>query len=250
MLSTASIFNEIKANDEAYRFFLSIAAKGEAQGGFENARIAELTEDEVLAAKIRRHGEDEAKHGRLFEGLLKKRGLATCAVPVESDYCMMLEGRGIGLRHERLERDEPLSVEEILAYLAHSRVTEQRAMEEVATMVRVFGDDPEVGAAVRMIADDEVNHLSYCHEELERLCAEGHAETISSLLRRYARAEIRAYRDTGRSFVRRMSGILHWSTLKRAVLLFGVNIIYLYERLWGWRRMVRIERPERRNALG
>ena len=38
MITPRSIFEEIRANDEAYRLFLSLGAKGEAQGGFENAQ--------------------------------------------------------------------------------------------------------------------------------------------------------------------------------------------------------------------
>ena len=81
MLSAGSIFHEIRSNDLAYQFLLSVAAKGETQGGWENARIAELTGDPELARKIRRHGEDESKHGRLFTALLRKRGLVPREVP-------------------------------------------------------------------------------------------------------------------------------------------------------------------------
>lgn len=42
MLSARSLFQEILDDDEAYRLFCSIAASGESQGGWENARIATL----------------------------------------------------------------------------------------------------------------------------------------------------------------------------------------------------------------
>ena len=41
------------------------------------------------------------------------------------------------------ERDE-----ELLQYLVHSRVTEQRASEEVEQQKQLFGDDPEIGRAL------------------------------------------------------------------------------------------------------
>ncbi|MCA9321888.1 MAG: ferritin-like domain-containing protein, partial [Planctomycetes bacterium] len=119
MLSTASIFQEIRSNDEAYRFFLSMAAKGETQGGWENERIAALSPDAELAPKIRCHAANESKHGRLFESLLHKRRLSTVDVPIEADYCMQLEGQGVGLSHERLIQETHLTVAEILEYLAH-----------------------------------------------------------------------------------------------------------------------------------
>jgi hypothetical protein len=66
MLSARSLFRQIHANDETYRLFCSIAASGEAQGGWENARIAALVRDPALAPQVARHGADEDKHGRIF----------------------------------------------------------------------------------------------------------------------------------------------------------------------------------------
>ena len=85
-------------------------------------------------------------------------------------------------RDPRLRREESLSEEEIIVYLVHSRVTEQRASEEVAEQWEIFGEDSELGRAIRMIAVDEVNHLAYTHEELLRFCAAGHDRFVRSLL--------------------------------------------------------------------
>jgi hypothetical protein len=59
--------------------------------------------------------------------LLRKRDRDPIDVPPETDYTGLLERQEIGLVHERLPRDEPLSIEEIIVYLTFSRVTEQRA---------------------------------------------------------------------------------------------------------------------------
>lgn len=77
MLSAKSLFQEIIDNDESFRLFCSIAASGESQGGWENGRIAALVPESErgLAPKIARHGADEDKHGRIFNALMKKRGL-------------------------------------------------------------------------------------------------------------------------------------------------------------------------------
>jgi hypothetical protein len=249
MLSAHRLFHEIRACDEAYRLFLSVAAKNEAQGGWENARIAALTRDRELAARIARHGEDEAKHGRLFAALLARRGLEAVAVPPDADYCMLLERQGIGLSHARLGSDEPLSDEELIAYLAHSRVTEQRAAEEIALQKRVFADDPELGKAVRLIADDEERHLAYCHEELLRFAAAGHAETVERLLRRYARAEIRTYRDVSLAVMGRMGAYCGWPRWQRGLLATAIRAIYALERAFTWRRHVRLAMPARRDAM-
>jgi hypothetical protein len=78
-----TIFEEIFDNDETFQLFCSIAASDEAQGGWENSRIAALVPgpQRDLAPKIVRHGSDEDKHGRIFNALLRKRGLEPVAVP-------------------------------------------------------------------------------------------------------------------------------------------------------------------------
>ncbi|MER7410139.1 ferritin-like domain-containing protein [Streptomyces cacaoi] len=252
MLSARSLFQEILDNDESFRLFCSIAASGEAQGGWENGRIAALVpaSQRHLAPKIARHGADEDKHGRIFTALLRKRGLEPGEIPDDTDYTMILEGLGIGLAHEKLRRDEPLAEDDILAYLVHSRVTEQRASEEMRMLRKLFGDHPDLGRAVKMISNDEDNHLAYCHEELLRLTHSGHARRIRALLRESALAEISVYRDVSLAVMGRMARILGWSRPKLALLALGIHGRFVQERLGGWRRLTRLRQPERRDALG
>ncbi|MET7454506.1 ferritin-like domain-containing protein [Streptomyces sp. NPDC005574] len=252
MLSAKSLFREILDDDESFRLFCSIAAGGEAQGGWENGRIAALVPAAAreLAPKITRHGADEDKHGRIFHALLRKRGLRPVPVPPETDYTMLLEKHGIGLAHERLRDDRPLSVRDVVVYLAHSRVTEQRASEQMRLLRRHFAGHPDIGRAVRMISDDEDNHLAYCHEELLRLAYAGHGRAIQRALRECALAEIRVYRDVSLAVMDHMGRILGWPRTKAAVLAAGIHAVYAYERLAGWRRMVSLRMPERRDALG
>ncbi|MFP3990230.1 ferritin-like domain-containing protein [Streptomyces sp. E11-3] len=252
MLSARSLFQEIIDNDESYRLFCSIAASGETQGGWENARIAALIPDSqrALAPKVVRHGADEDKHGRIFNALMKKRGLTPVEVPEDTDYTLLLEKHGIGLAHEQLRRDEKLSEHDIITYLSHSRVTEQRAADQMVMLRKYFADHPEVGKAVTMISNDEDNHLAYCHEELLRFAREGHGRTIQRILHDCALAEIRIYRDVSLAVMARMGRILGWSKPKAAVLAAGIHAMYAYERVAGWRRMVSLTMPERRDALG
>jgi hypothetical protein len=44
--------------------------------------------------------------------------------------------------------------------------------------------------------------------------------------------------------------ILRWPRPKSAMLAAGIQAVYVYERLGGWRRMVSLREPARRNALG
>ncbi|KOY58231.1 hypothetical protein [Streptomyces sp. XY332] len=252
MLSARSLFQEIVDNDDSFQLFCSIAASGESQGGWENARIAALVPDSMreLAPKITRHGADEDKHGRIFQALLRKRGLPAVPVPPETDYTMLLERRGIGLAHEKLRRAEPLTERDIVVYLSHSRVTEQRAADQMVMLVRQFGDHPEVGKAIRMISHDEENHLAYCHEELLRLVRAGYGRTIQQVLRESALAEISIYRDVSLAVMDHMGRLLHWPAPKAAALAAGIRGMYAYERFAGWHRMISLNLPERRNALG
>ncbi|MCX5197695.1 ferritin-like domain-containing protein [Streptomyces sp. NBC_00249] len=252
MLSARSLFQEIVDHDDSFQLFCSIAASGESQGGWENARIAALVPEPMraLAPKITRHGADEDKHGRIFHALLRKRGLPAVPVPPETDYTMLLERRGIGLAHEKLRRDEALTERDIVVYLAHSRVTEQRASDQMRLLVRYFGDHPDLGRAVRMISDDEDNHLAYCHEELLRLAREGHGRAIQRILRESALAEIAVHRDVSLAVMDRMARLLRWPAPKAAALAAGIRATYAYERFSGWHRMVALRPPERADALG
>ncbi|MEV4613418.1 ferritin-like domain-containing protein [Kitasatospora sp. NPDC049258] len=250
MLSARSLFQEIHDHDEAFRLFCSIAAKGEDQGGWENGRIARLVEDQWLAPRIARHGADEDKHGRIFNALLHKRGLSPVEVPDDTDYTMLLERQGIGLAHTRLRRDEPLGEADVITYLAHSRVTEQRASEQMRLLRKVFGQHPEIGRAVRMISNDEDNHLAYCHEELLRLAAAGHGRRILQTLQETARAEIRTYRDVSLAVMSHMGRILRWPTAKSAVLAAGIHGVFAYELIGGRHRMTTLRMPDRLDALG
>ncbi|MFJ4769616.1 ferritin-like domain-containing protein [Streptomyces uncialis] len=252
MLSAKSLFQEILDNDESFRLFCSIAASGESQGGWENGRIAALVPaaERDIAPKVVRHGADEDKHGRIFNALIKKRGLTSVDVPEDTDYTMLLERRGIGLAHDKLHRDEPLTVQDIVTYLAHSRVTEQRASEQMRLLRRYFADHPDLGRAVRMISNDEDNHLAYCHEELLRFAHAGHGRAIQRTLKECALAEIRVYRDVSLAVMAHMGRILGWPKAKSAALAAGIHAVYAYERAFGWRRMVSLAMPERRDALG
>ncbi|NLU73923.1 ferritin-like domain-containing protein [Streptomyces sp. HNM0575] len=252
MLSSRNLLREILENDRSFQLFCSIAASGEAQGGWENARIAALVPESMqdLAPKITRHGTDEDKHGRIFNALLKKRGLEPVPVPLETDYTMLLERRGIGLMHEKLRRDEPLTEHDIIVYLTHSRVTEQRASDQMAMLLACCEDDSETARAVRMISHDEDAHLAYCHEELLRLAARGHEPAIRRSLRRTALAEIVVHREVSLSVMSHMGRLLDWPAVRTVPIAAGIHVMYAYERFGAWRRMVNLTMPEQLNALG
>ncbi len=122
---------------------------------------------------------------------MNRRGLTPVKVPADTDYTMLLERHGIGLAHDKLKSRQPLTVRDIVTYLAHSRVTEQRASEQMELLLRHFADHPDIGRAVRMISQDEDRHLAYCHEELLRFASAGHGPAIRRTPRVRARRDPR-----------------------------------------------------------
>ncbi len=129
----------------------------------ENARIAALVpeSERALAPKTARHGADEDKPGRILNALLRKRGLEPVEVPPDTDCTVLLERHGIGLAHDRLKAEQPLTVRDSSTYLAHGRVTEQRAADRMAMLRKHFADHPDPGRAVRTISADEDDHLAH-----------------------------------------------------------------------------------------
>jgi hypothetical protein len=101
-----------------------------------------------------------------------------------------------------------------------------------------------------MISNDDDNHLAYCHKELLKLASAGYADAIRAILRATALAEIAIYRDVSKAIMAHLSRILRWPRPKAAMLAAGIQAVYLYDRLGGWRRMVSLQAPARRNALG
>ena len=71
--------------------------------------------------------------------MLVSRDLSPAPVPADTDYSARLEAMGIGLAHSKLRAGRPLDEVDIIAYLAHSRVTEQRASEQMRSLLPVLG---------------------------------------------------------------------------------------------------------------
>ncbi|KPC87553.1 hypothetical protein ADL35_08240, partial [Streptomyces sp. NRRL WC-3753] len=64
------------------------------------------------------------------------------------------------------------------------------------------------------------------------------------------RAELAVYRDVSLAVMARMGEVLGWSRARGRLLAAGIHAAYRYERVLGWRRMVSLAPPERRDPLG
>ena len=101
------------------------------------------------------------------------------------------------------------------------------------TLRKYAGYHRDVGRAIRMISDDEDNHLAYCHQGLRRLAWAGHADTIRRALRATALAEIGIYRDVSNAVMAHLGRILRWPRWKSAILAAGIQAVYVYEKFRG-----------------
>jgi hypothetical protein len=61
---------------------------------------------------------------------------------------------------------------------------------------------------------------------------------------------IAIYRDVSTAVMGHLGRILGWPRWEAAVLTAGIRTVYVNGRLRGWRRMVSLRMPTRRNALG
>jgi DNA-binding MarR family transcriptional regulator len=226
-----------------------------------------------MAGALREHGATLAQYAVLTaldeEPGLSNAGLARRAfvTPQTMNQVLLeLEQKGWVTRHPHPGHARILQAElsetgraalrachrsaDIVTYLTHSRVTEQRASEQMRALRRYSGGREDIARAVRVISNDEDGHLAYCHEELLRLAAAGHGKTIRRTLRATAIAEIAVYRDVSRAVMAHLGRTLGWSRPKAALLGAGIQAVYAFERLGGWRRMVTLRTPARLNALG
>ena len=66
----------------------------------------------------------------------------------------------------------------------------------------------------------------------------------------YARKECEIYHDMSRVVLEELARVLSWPGWKRRLLLLGLRLTAIYEKLFSWRRLTRLELPERLDALG
>jgi hypothetical protein len=109
-LSARAVFEEIIDNDEAFQFFCSIAASGEAQGGWENSRIAALVPAayQDLAPKITRHAPTRQTRPHLHRTAAPTRPFHRTGSARDRLHDAARK-RGFGVAHEELRDNQPLS---------------------------------------------------------------------------------------------------------------------------------------------
>jgi rubrerythrin len=230
VLSRSAFFRRILACPPARELLLNSLAVGEADSAVDLDRVAEHVTDPLLARRIYRHFAEEQKHARLFRRHLEERGFRCTPLPSELDYERFAQRYRMGTPKSRLDDPRPFDDGDLILFFAGSKAGEERACAELEALIVDLGADPETVALLRCIHEDEVRHVSYATEELQRLAAAGHARRVRAELRAARRAEARAHRAVSRAFMGRLMALLGVPRAIRA--LAGLAIDAAFARRW------------------
>jgi rubrerythrin len=208
VLSRSAFFRRILACPPARELMLNSLAVGEADSAVGLDRVAEHVTDPLLSRRIYRHFAEEQKHARLFRRHLEERGFRCAPLPPELDYERYAQRFRMGTPKARLDDPRPFDDADLILFFAGSKAGEERACAELEALIADLGADPETVALLRTIHADELRHVSYATEELQRLAAAGLAGRVRSELRAARRAEARAHRAVSRAFMARLMALL------------------------------------------
>ena len=218
MLSRSAFFRRILETPGAREFLLNSLAVGEADSATGLDRVAEHVPDSLLASRIYRHFAEEQKHARLFRQHLEAQGFRATPLPPELDYERYVQRYGMGTPAARLDDPTPFDAADLILFFSGSKAGEERACAEMEGLIRDLSGDPATAALLRIIHEDEVRHVSYATEELNRLADAGHRPLVLRTLRAARRAEARAHRAVSRAFMGRLFELLG---VPRIVRFFG-----------------------------
>ncbi len=229
MFSEDQFFKDILANPEAKRFMLNSLSTGETEGGKDLHRVAEHCVDPELKVKVERHFRDEIKHGVLFAKHLRAMGHEPTPLDPALDYDKQLQALDFGTSVARINDPRPFDEEDWILFFVGSKVTEETANRDMPTLRRGFESDLDLLQTMDEVMEDEVRHVTYATEELQRLAARGHAERIDRMLKRHRRLEARAYRNVSVAFIDRITRILGYPFILRWTMKTACHVQYLWK---------------------
>lgn len=227
MLSRSSFFRKILANDEARQFLMNSLAVGEADSAVGLDKAAEHVRDPILARKIYRHFAEENRHARVLGRRLEELGVPPRPLPPELDYEQYVRRYEMGIPMSRLEDPRPFETPELIKFLVGCKAGEERACAEMEGLLRDLSSDAGTVRVLREIHDDEIRHVSFATEELNRLADAGHRDEVRRALRQARRAEARAHRAVSRAFMNRLMGILGTSPVIRFFAGLAIDVQFV-----------------------
>jgi rubrerythrin len=229
MLSRRSFFRKILDDEHARAFLMNSLAVGEADSAVGLDKAAQHVEDSILSRKIYRHFAEENRHARIFGRRLEELGVKPRPLPPELDYEQYVRRYEMGIPMARLEDPRPFDTSELIKFLVGCKAGEERACAEMEGLLRDLAEDPRTVEVLREIHEDEIRHVSFATEELNRIADAGHADEVRRALRKARRAEAKAHRAVSKAFMRKLMGILGVSGLVQFFASRAIDVQCLWK---------------------
>jgi len=166
---------EISEND---LWILSYYRESELAGSLVMGRLARETDDDDLRVHLTEHCAEEAHHAWLWtETILKVGGTPKrVAETYQTRYYH--------------EIGTPTSLLEILAL---TQVFERRVIRHFRAHLKWPNTHPEVAATLKRMIEDEVGHITWVKDRLDRYAAEKGESIVAETMRRFTEVDGRVY---------------------------------------------------------
>ena len=180
---------EISEND---LWILSYYRESELAGSLIMGRLARETDDDDLRVHLTEHCAEEAQHAWMWTQTIARVGGTPRRVAETYQTRYFAE---IG---------NPTTLLEILAL---TQVFERRVIRHFRAHLRWPGTHPAVAETLQRMIDDEVGHITWVKDRLDRIAREKGDHTVSDTLRRFIEmdrriyAELLTYRDRARELL-------------------------------------------------
>lgn len=174
---------------------LTDAEEADEQGVFD--RLIDDVTDPQLNKVVRRHRDDELRHGELMTECLRRNGYARAPHPEELKIVPYI-ARALGDGDSNTYLAGRTGVFEAYAFL---HVLEERAVMMYPRFADALGKyDPETADVVRAIAKDEERHVKYADAICRRYAPD--ASALETMLAKYRAAEATAFAQHGKATIR------------------------------------------------
>lgn len=227
MLTRRAFFRRLLADPKARELLMNTLAVGEADSAIDLDRVACHVRDRALSRRIYQHYAEERRHARLLGRRLEELGFAIRPLPPELDYESYAQRFAMGTPRSRLDDPTPFSPADLIVFLCGSKAAEERAIAELTGLADALVEDPVTVSLLRAIYEDEIRHVSYATEELQRLAGAGRREEVLRTLREARRAEARAHRLVSRAFARRLMAMLGYPRAVQILAGLGIDLAFL-----------------------
>jgi acyl carrier protein len=166
--------------DENELWLLSYYRASELAGALVMGRLANQTDDDDLRVHLTEHAAEEANHAWLWTRTILDVGGTPRRVSetYQSRYYA--------------EIGRPTTVLEVLAL---TQVFERRVMRHFRDHLRRPGTHPAVAATLHRMIEEEVGHIGWVKERLDRHARVAGAEMVSEIMRRFADVDRKVYAE-------------------------------------------------------